>query len=68
METEFVPEAQCSVCSAWPPQDRASKRALLDEIPLGKPICPRCFVAFWKNMGMLNDDGGIEQWLEGVKH
>jgi hypothetical protein len=25
-------------------------------------------VAFWKNMGMLDDEGGIEQWLGGTKH
>lgn len=68
MATEFVSEAECSVCSKWPSQDRRSKRGELDEIPSGKPICARCFVAFWKNMGMLDDEGGIEQWLGGTKH
>ena len=68
METEFASEAQCPVCSKWPPQERKSKRQELDEIPLREPICVRCFVAFWKNMGMLDDEGGIEQWLEGMKH
>jgi hypothetical protein len=68
MATEFVSEAECPVCSKWPSQDRRSKREELDEIPLGQPICARCFVAFWKNMGMLDDEGGIEQWLGGTKH
>jgi hypothetical protein len=31
-------------------------------------ICRSSVVAFWKNMGMLDDEGGIEQWLGGTKH
>jgi hypothetical protein len=41
---------------------------MLDEIPLHDPICPRCFVAFWTNIGMMKADGEIEAWLEGTKH
>jgi hypothetical protein len=68
MEVEFICEAQCPVCSKWLPQDRRCRRALLDEVPLHDPICPRCFVAFWTNMGMMKADGEIEAWLEGTKH
>ena len=67
MEKNFVPEAQCPVCSKWLLQYRRSKRLELAEIPLA-PVCVRCTVAFFKNIGMINDDPEIEAWLEGKKH
>jgi hypothetical protein len=50
MDQEFTTEAQCPVCSQWPPADRAGKRELFVEIPLHDPVCKRCFVAFWSNI------------------
>lgn len=50
MGQEFTTEAQCPVCSAWPPADRAAKREFLAEIPLHDPVCKRCFVTFWSNI------------------
>ena len=68
MDQEFTPEADCPVCSKWLQGDRRSKRELLDQIPLAEPICVRCAVAFYQNIGMLGESAEIEEWLDGTKH
>ena len=37
--------------------EREAFRANLDTLPLNKPVCNPCSIAFWRNMGLPVRDG-----------
>jgi hypothetical protein len=74
---DFASESDCSVCSKWPEKHREWRRLRIDKIPIPglKPVCKRCFVSFWRNIGFpLSDEDGEEaerlllKQEEGTKH
>lgn len=48
-ESEFVSEAECSVCGDLNPDERISIRNDI-KLPLRQPICEQCAEAFWTNI------------------
>jgi len=49
---DFVDEDQCSLCSRMWSSERDAFRANLDTLPLDKPVCNACLMAFWRNLGL----------------
>ena len=49
MEIGHAPEAECAVCGGWPAALRPTMRGIIECIPLTKPLCKGCMVAFWRN-------------------
>jgi hypothetical protein len=52
MSDDFVAEEECVLCSHMWPSEREAFRANLDGVPLKEPVCDRCMVAFWRNLGL----------------
>ena len=50
-----VSEDDCVVCGHWPEADRSSMRVLIDRLPLQEEVCDECQVAFWRNIGFLDE-------------
>ena len=42
-------EDDCTVCGAWPKGLREQMRNGVTEIPLKKPMCEACLMAWWQN-------------------
>jgi hypothetical protein len=49
--TDFTSEEQCELCSGMWASERGAFRATLETLPLDKPVCNACLMAFWHNVG-----------------
>jgi hypothetical protein len=57
---DYVDEAHCSLCSGMWPSEREAFRENLEWIPVNKPVCNRCLMTFWRNLGFPVRDDPIE--------
>src|SRR5947208_14134284 len=66
-DSDFVDEDHCALCSRMWPSERQAFRAYLDQMPLRKPVCIPCQIAFWRNLGLpASDDVWLMEWYPRV--
>jgi hypothetical protein len=59
-DPDYVSEDDCFLCGRMWHSEREAFRASLDVIPLPQPVCDRCQMAFWRNVGLPVRDDPIE--------
>jgi hypothetical protein len=57
---DFVSEDDCSLCSKMWQSERSEFREVLDSIPLNRPVCNACLMAFARNIGFPVRDDPVE--------
>lgn len=57
---DYTSEKDCSLCSGMWPSERSEFRKNLYSIPLDKPACNACVMAFARNVGFPVRDDLVE--------
>jgi hypothetical protein len=60
MDEGYVSEQDCSLCSTMWASERPKFRKNIRGIPLDKPVCNACLMAFARNIGFPVRDDPVE--------